>query len=147
MVGTRASARSDRATRGPTDARRRAAPRGRLVAQTLSSAAPRRPTEGRGPRHLGPAALLTILVAVCLVAGCTAPALGAESDRPVRILSGGAATLDPAAAGDAGSANVIGQLYETLTSFDTTLTLGPRWPSRGTSRTAAGGSSSSYVTT
>jgi ABC-type oligopeptide transport system substrate-binding subunit len=53
------------------------------------------------------------------------PAIGAESDRPVRILSGGAATLDPAAAGDAGSANVIGQLYETLTSFDTTLTLRP----------------------
>ena len=48
-----------------------------------------------------------------------------ESDRPVRILSGGAATLDPAEAGDAGSANVIGQLYETLTSFDTTLTLRP----------------------
>ena len=38
---------------------------------------------------------------------------------------GGAATLDPAATGDAGSANVIAQLYETLTSFDTTLTLRP----------------------
>ena len=62
---------------------------------------------------------------MCLVAGCSAPAIGADSDRPVRILSGGAATLDPAAAGDAGSANVIGQLYETLTSFDTTLTLRP----------------------
>ena len=95
------------------------------MAQTLSYAATGRRTDGRGPRRLGLAALLTILVAVCLVAGCSAPAIGAESDRPVRILSGGAATLDPAAAGDAGSANVIGQLYETLTSFDTTLTLRP----------------------
>ena len=95
------------------------------MAQTLSYAATGRRTDGRGPRRLGSAALLTILVAVCLVAGCSAPAIGAESDRPVRILSGGAATLDPAAAGDAGSANVIGQLYETLTSFDTTLTLRP----------------------
>ena len=125
MVDTRASARPDRATRGPTDARRWASPDGRLVAQTLSYAATGRRTDGRGPRRLGPAALLTILVAVCLVAGCSAPAIGAESDRPVRILSGGAATLDPAEAGDAGSANVIGQLYETLTSFDTTLTLRP----------------------
>jgi oligopeptide transport system substrate-binding protein len=125
VVDTRASARPDRATRGPTDARPWASPDGRLVAQTLSYAATGRRTDGRGPRRLGPAALLTILVAVCLVAGCSAPAIGAESDRPVRILSGGAATLDPAAAGDAGSANVIGQLYETLTSFDTTLTLRP----------------------
>ena len=125
VVDTRASARPDRATRGPTDARRRASPDGRLVAQTLSYTATGSRTDGRGPRRLGSAALLTILVAVCLVAGCSAPAIGAESDRPVRILSGGAATLDPAAAGDAGSANVIGQLYETLTSFDTTLTLRP----------------------
>ncbi len=125
MVDTRASARPDRATRGPTDARRWASPDGRLVAQTLSYAATGRRTDGRGPRRLGLAALLSILVAVCLVAGCSAPAIGAESDRPVRILSGGAATLDPAEAGDAGSANVIGQLYETLTSFDTTLTLRP----------------------
>ena len=38
---------------------------------------------------------------------------------------GPAGTLDPAATGDAGSANVIAQLYETVTSFDTTLTLRP----------------------
>jgi oligopeptide transport system substrate-binding protein len=72
------------------------------------------------------AALLTILVAACLVAGCVTPATGASGDdRPVRILTGGGSTLDPAAAGDAGSSNIIGQLYETLTSFDTTLTLRP----------------------
>ena len=71
-------------------------------------------------------ALLSILVAACLVAGCAVPATGASADdRPARILAGGPATLDPAAAGDAGSSNVIGQLYETLTSFDTTLTLRP----------------------
>jgi ABC-type oligopeptide transport system substrate-binding subunit len=36
-----------------------------------------------------------------------------------------ATTLDPAATGDAASANVIAQVYETLTSFDSTLTLRP----------------------
>jgi len=72
------------------------------------------------------ASLLTVLTAACLIAGCSAPAAGASGDqRPVRILAGGPATLDPAAAGDAGSSNVIGQLYETLTSFDTTLALRP----------------------
>ena len=106
VVGTRARGRPDRATRGPADARRWPSPHGRLVAQNLSSAAPPRRKDGQGPRRLGPAALLAILVAICFVAGCSAPAVGAESDRPVRILSGGAATLDPAEAGDAGSANV-----------------------------------------
>jgi ABC-type oligopeptide transport system substrate-binding subunit len=97
------------------------------VAPTLTHHAARRRTDSRGPRRLGPVALLTILVAIGLVAGCTAPASGASSgeDKPVRILMGGPATLDPAATGDAGSANVIAQLYETVTSFDTTLTLRP----------------------
>ena len=38
---------------------------------------------------------------------------------------GAPGTLDPAATGDAGSANVIAQLFETLTSYDSTLTLRP----------------------
>lgn len=63
------------------------------------------------------------LVATTLLGGCTATTTGA--DRPARILAGAAATLDPARAGDATSAAVIAQLYETLTAFDASLTVRP----------------------
>jgi oligopeptide transport system substrate-binding protein len=60
-----------------------------------------------------------------MLAGCGAqPGADAAGD-PARILIGAASTLDPAAAGDAGSAGVISQVYETVTAFDATLTLQP----------------------
>ena len=43
---------------------------------------------------------------------------GAAADRTVRILTGAPTTLDPAAQGDAGSAAVTAQLFESLTAFD-----------------------------
>jgi len=57
-----------------------------------------------------------------------APARAADE---VRILGGEPATLDPVAAGDAGSSGVIAQLFETLTAIDPSLTVRPalaeRW--------------------
>jgi oligopeptide transport system substrate-binding protein len=68
--------------------------------------------------------LLAAVLVVAFVAGC----VGADvrpSDRPVRLVAGAAATLDPARAGDASSASVIAQVFETLTAFDQSLTLRP----------------------
>ena len=69
--------------------------------------------------------MLALLVVVAILAGCTTPGASDGADDPARILIGGAATIDPAAAGDAGSAGVIAQVYETITAFDATLTLQP----------------------
>lgn len=73
--------------------------------------------------------LLPLLLLVALLAGCQqgpTAAVGAAGDgESARILLGEPTTIDPAAAGDAGSAAIIAQLYETLTTFDTDLTLRP----------------------
>ncbi len=45
--------------------------------------------------------------------------------QDARIVISGARTFDPAAAGDSGSAEVDAQLFETLTAFDSGLTLRP----------------------
>ncbi|HYM84032.1 MAG TPA: peptide ABC transporter substrate-binding protein [Candidatus Dormibacteraeota bacterium] len=57
-------------------------------------------------------------------------AVGAPGDvraarQDARIVVTGARTFDPAAAGDSGSAEVDAQLFETLTAFDSALTLRP----------------------
>ena len=49
----------------------------------------------------------------------------ADDGETARILLGSPSTLDPAATGDAGSAAVIAQLFETLTTFDAALELRP----------------------
>jgi ABC-type oligopeptide transport system substrate-binding subunit len=71
--------------------------------------------------------LLTLAVALAPVAPGPATAVGDE----VRVLAGEPATLDPVAAGDAGSSGVIAQLFETLTAIDPSLTVRPalaeRW--------------------
>jgi oligopeptide transport system substrate-binding protein len=68
--------------------------------------------------------LIAALIAVAsLVSGC-GDAAGAGRDD-ARILLGPPSTLDPAATGDAGSAAVIAQLFETLTTFDADLELRP----------------------
>lgn len=67
--------------------------------------------------------IVLLLLATLLVscAGQTA----AIPDRPVRILTGAPETLDPAALGDAGSAAITAQLFESLTAFDTQLQVRP----------------------
>ena len=66
---------------------------------------------------------------------------GVAAERTARILMGEPATLDPAAAGDAGSAAVIAQLFEGLTAIDPTRTprpaLAERWELRDGGRTVA----------
>jgi len=64
---------------------------------------------------------------------------GVAAQRVARILMGEPATLDPAAAGDAGSAAVISQLFEGLTAIDPSQTprpaLAERWELRDGGRT------------
>ncbi len=68
--------------------------------------------------------LITLAMLVTLLASCGG-STAAGSDRPVRILSGEPSTLDPAAQGDAGSAAITAQLFESLTSFDADLQIRP----------------------
>lgn len=68
---------------------------------------------------------LTVLFALAMLfASCAGPT-AAGADRPVRILSGVPTTLDPAAEGDAESAAITAQLFESLTSFDADLQVRP----------------------
>ena len=57
-----------------------------------------------------------LLIASLSLAACSGPAAG--STRVARVLTGTPTTLDPAAQGDAGSAAVTAQLFESLTTFD-----------------------------
>jgi ABC-type oligopeptide transport system substrate-binding subunit len=74
------------------------------------------------PRASLPAALLIGALALALVglAGCNVTSLVGQSNGGVDARIGAAEpfTYDPAHAGDAGSANVIGQIFEGLTTFD-----------------------------
>ncbi|MBI3749416.1 MAG: peptide ABC transporter substrate-binding protein [Chloroflexi bacterium] len=65
-----------------------------------------------------------VLVLVAATAGCS-PSPAASSDRPARILTGTPTSLDPAVQGDAGSAAISAQLFESLTTFDSDLHLQP----------------------
>jgi oligopeptide transport system substrate-binding protein len=65
-----------------------------------------------------------VVAVLTLVACAEAPSAGAGR-TDVRILQGAPTDLDPAATGDAGSAAVIAQLFETLTVFDEAGTLQP----------------------
>ena len=68
--------------------------------------------------------LLALVLLATLFAACgSQPAAG--SDRPVRILSGVPTSLDPAVQGDAGSAAITAQLFESLTTFDLDLQVRP----------------------
>ena len=68
--------------------------------------------------------LVAAVFVLAVAASCAQPS-GATSDRPVRILTGAASSLDPAVQGDAGSAAISAQLFESLTAFDTNLELRP----------------------
>ena len=67
---------------------------------------------------------VAVLVLVAVSAAC-APPSGALLDRVTRILTGAPASLDPAVEGDAGSAAITAQLFESLTAFDGDLHLQP----------------------
>ncbi len=66
----------------------------------------------------------SVLIVALLAGACTQPPAAANDDT-VRIALGEPSTLDPAASGDAGSAALIGQFFETLTTYDETLELRP----------------------
>ncbi|MFL5675522.1 MAG: ABC transporter substrate-binding protein [Chloroflexota bacterium] len=68
--------------------------------------------------------LTTLALLATLLASCGG-GVAAGPDRPVRILSGEPTTLDPAAQGDAGSAAITAQLFESLTAFDADLHVRP----------------------
>ena len=93
-------------------------------------------------RPLSRAVALGLLVSLSLLGGT--PGVHA-ADAPVRIFTGSALTLDPAAQGDVTSASITAQLFETLTTFDADLRLRPAlaesW--RIEDEAAAGSSSSS----
>jgi oligopeptide transport system substrate-binding protein len=59
-----------------------------------------------------------------IFASC-APLPTGASDRTVHILAGSPTSLDPAVQGDAGSAAISAQLFESLTTFDSDLHLRP----------------------
>ena len=66
------------------------------------------------------------LALLALIASCASPiAATSPSERPARILAGTASSLDPAVLGDAGSAAISAQLFESLTAFDSDLQLRP----------------------
>ncbi len=67
---------------------------------------------------------IVLFVFAMLFGACGSPTV-AGPDRPVRILAGTPSTLDPAVQGDAGSAAITAQLFESLTSFDTDLQVRP----------------------
>ncbi len=67
-----------------------------------------------------------MLIGLSLIAvSQSVPVVTRGADRPARILVAAPTTLDPAAQGDASSAAITAQLFETLTTFDATLTLRP----------------------
>ncbi len=67
--------------------------------------------------------LIVLAVLATLLASCGGPA--AAAGRPVRILTGEPTSLDPAIQGDAGSAAITAQLFESLTAFDADLQVRP----------------------
>ena len=72
------------------------------------------------------AGLAGTLLLVAGIAAAHAPGpVAAVNRNEVRILAGEPATYDPAAAGDVTTAAVTAQLYETLTTYDASLTLRP----------------------
>jgi ABC-type transport system substrate-binding protein len=75
-------------------------------------------------------AVLSLLVAVAMLvqllpATGSPQAVNAAATDTVTILSGEPTSIDPAYHGDSGSANFVGQLYETLTAVDPQLVIRP----------------------
>lgn len=75
-------------------------------------------------RPIGVALALLVVIGAVLASSGGIPVDAADRDE-VRILTGEPSTYDPAAAADVVTASVTAQLYETLTAFDSGLTLQP----------------------
>jgi oligopeptide transport system substrate-binding protein len=67
--------------------------------------------------------LIALVLFATVLTSCGGQAAAAE--RPVRILTGEPSSLDPAIQGDAGSAAITAQLFESLTAFDPDLKVRP----------------------
>jgi oligopeptide transport system substrate-binding protein len=91
------------------------------------------------PRPGRQVALLAAVLAGLVATTALIATPGVAAERSARVLMGEPATLDPAAAVDAGSAAVIAQLFEGLTAIDPTRTprpaLAERWELRDGGRT------------
>ena len=68
--------------------------------------------------------VIALAILATLFAACGG-ATGAGPNSPVRILTGEPTSLDPAGQGDAGSAAITAQLFESLTTYDADLQLRP----------------------
>ncbi len=77
----------------------------------------------RGPRRAG--AVIVVIVALLAACSPTGPSTAGAGGSSVTILGGEPTTLDPAVQGDLGSAQVTAQLFESLTAFDSTLSVQP----------------------
>jgi oligopeptide transport system substrate-binding protein len=75
-------------------------------------------------RPIGVALALLVVIGAGLLTGGGIRVAAADPDE-VRILVGEPSTFDPAAAADVATAAVTAQLYETLTAFDSGLSLQP----------------------
>jgi oligopeptide transport system substrate-binding protein len=84
-------------------------------------------TRRPGPirRIAGVAGAIIVLASVGAWAGLRATPASAAPGDTVRILTGAASSLDPAAQGDIGSAAISAQLFEGLTAFDPQLNVRP----------------------
>ncbi len=65
------------------------------------------------------------MVAVVAVGAAWRPAVAEAARTSLTILGASAASLDPAAQSDAGSAQVVSQVFESLTAIDTSLKIQP----------------------
>lgn len=61
---------------------------------------------------------IALLSTLLVVVGCSVPSVGQPGQVDARIASSEPFTWDPAAAGDAGTASVLAQVFEGLTAFD-----------------------------
>ncbi len=75
-------------------------------------------------RVKGRLSALLLLCAVVALVGCTQITLG-QGGVDARVAGGEPLTWDPARAGDSGSANVIAQVFEGLTAFDSESNVQP----------------------
>ncbi|HEX7612801.1 MAG TPA: hypothetical protein VF371_08500, partial [Candidatus Limnocylindrales bacterium] len=79
------------------------------------------PRQSGRTRRLLMALVATVLVAVVAVGAAWSPSVAAAARNSLTILGASAGSLDPAVQSDAGSAQVVAQVFESLTAIDTSL--------------------------
>jgi len=86
------------------------------------------PSDRRGKRGAliaGALAVIAVVVWMAFMRGSSARPGAAAVEGELKVLAGLPATVDPAAQSDVSSAAITAQLFESLTAFDTSLTLRP----------------------